>query len=661
MTYWMTHHRRCVLMLAALTFVSTAHAVTPTAGLQEAVRAATFEVVLRKADADPLTYEKPLPLELIPYAIRSDRYWSIGSAFAIGPNTFVSAGHVLASAVGSQFGVPALRDSAGHVYPVQQVIKFSAPEDFIVFSVAVAPDAVPLATTSDHKLDETVFAAGNALGEGVVIRDGLLTSETPEDQDGRWKWLRFSAAASPGNSGGPLLNDAGKVIGVVSAKSPNENLNYALPISRVLNGSSAQAEFDQRYSIKLPNARAAQVATLKTQFTLPKSFADFAHSYHDVILQSTRDQLQRLQIAQADQLFPKGNSAKLLASVYAAPLPAFVQQDKTDAWDIVSPDNVVDQDLPNRGLVSVGSSLGLSVFRLRRPGAASDAKFYETPDQFMDLLLKGLKLTRAIGDQAIRITSLGHAQRQSILTDRFGRRWQVSYWPLGYSDAYLMSYALPVPEGYVGMLQLVASSMSDVTDEYMKLLANSVYVDYSGTLAQWKAYLGRRDLRPDVFEHVRLELDAQAVRYESPRLTLSLPKDVVNVSADSEVVLDMAYMLAGDKLTWDVGAFCLYKDQDRHTYVGLERHVKPADDSSKDLNEVWKRMSGRGSGFNGVAGHDDQFKNFWIHEAVGASADIDPATSVLYDVSYGTDASPFPRDMEEDERRLVQATHILEH
>ena len=81
---------------------------------------------------------------------------------------------------------------------------------------------------------------GNALGEGIVIRDGLFTSETPEAQDGRWKWIRFSAAASPGNSGGPLCDASGRVIGIVIGKSPNENLNYSLPISLVLDAEESK-------------------------------------------------------------------------------------------------------------------------------------------------------------------------------------------------------------------------------------------------------------------------------------------------------------------------------------------------------------------------------------------------------------------------------------
>ena len=133
---------------AGLFVLHFTYAATPPPEVQKAVRAATFEVVLRKADSDSLSYEKPLPLDLIPYVIRNDHFWSIGTAFAIGPNTYVSAAHVLLSAVGSQFGAPALRDSAGHVYPVNQVLKFSAHEDFIVFSISGAPDAVALAAAA---------------------------------------------------------------------------------------------------------------------------------------------------------------------------------------------------------------------------------------------------------------------------------------------------------------------------------------------------------------------------------------------------------------------------------------------------------------------------------------------------------------------------------
>src|SRR5262245_40879894 len=72
------------------------------------VRASTFEVVMRKPETDSLTYERPLPLDLLPYSQRSDKYISIGTAFAIGENRFVTASHVLQFGYVSQYGEPAL-------------------------------------------------------------------------------------------------------------------------------------------------------------------------------------------------------------------------------------------------------------------------------------------------------------------------------------------------------------------------------------------------------------------------------------------------------------------------------------------------------------------------------------------------------------------------
>jgi serine protease Do len=158
------------LLLAIVLLTAAAQAPALTTEMQKAVRAGTFEVVLRKNESDALKYEKPLPLELIPFVIRSDAYWSVGIAFALSSDTYVSAAHVFATVVNSQFGAPALRDSAGHVYPVDRILKWSSDEDYVVFSISGAPPAQPLPASTERKIDDAVFAVGNALGEGIVMR-----------------------------------------------------------------------------------------------------------------------------------------------------------------------------------------------------------------------------------------------------------------------------------------------------------------------------------------------------------------------------------------------------------------------------------------------------------------------------------------------------------
>ncbi len=326
----------CTLLAAfalAATATPTARAAALTAELQKQVRAATFEVVIRKPTKDLVTYEKPLPLELIPFTERNDAYWPVGTAFAIGPNTFVTAAHVLVAGVGSQFGVPGIRDPDGKVYTVDRVQKFALHEDFVVFTVSGTPTVTPFAVSTAVAIDDAVFAVGNALGEGVVIRDGLLTSLTPEAQDGKWKWLRFSAAASPGNSGGPLLDAQGRVVGVVTAKSPNENLNYALPIEQVMKGSDTAAVFDKRESFGIGKIlQGTVVGEFQDSFPLPLPYADFARDFRAALLKYMRSAQAKLVAAEADNLFPH-SAAKLLATVYESPEPTLVTQDEDRSWD----------------------------------------------------------------------------------------------------------------------------------------------------------------------------------------------------------------------------------------------------------------------------------------------------------------------------------------
>lgn len=266
-------------ILFCLGFVEAAAA--PAATLDPVVlpriQSATFEVVQAKPTTDPLIYEKPLPLDLLPYQERTDKYYSIGTAFAIGHNRYVTAAHVLLLAgVDSLWGPLALRDGKGQVYAIDKIEKFGLRRDFVVSSLATQPGEAALDIDGNPAFNEVVYAVGNALGTGVVIRDGLYTSDTPEQQKGAWKWMRFSAAASLGNSGRPLLGKGGKIVGVVMAKSANENLNYALPIREVLDAPENMATLDERtyYGLDVLGG-AVQNDVLQAKFTLPLSLADF--------------------------------------------------------------------------------------------------------------------------------------------------------------------------------------------------------------------------------------------------------------------------------------------------------------------------------------------------------------------------------------------------
>ena len=104
--------------------------------LRKLVSDAVFEVVLEKAGNDPVTYEKPLNWETVPYAIRSDKYYSIGTAFAVSNTELATAFHVINLGNDSKvYTKYYIRDAAGSVFEIDQVVAGSSERDFLIFTV----------------------------------------------------------------------------------------------------------------------------------------------------------------------------------------------------------------------------------------------------------------------------------------------------------------------------------------------------------------------------------------------------------------------------------------------------------------------------------------------------------------------------------------------
>lgn len=657
--------RSCAMACIALLSTS-ANAASLTTDLQKSVRSATFEVVTPKPQKDSLQYEKPLPLELIPFTERNDKYWSIGTAFAIDNDTFISAAHVFLDSIGSRLGTPALRDSAGNVYPVDRIVKFSLHQDFIVFTLKTRPTLVALAVNREPKIDDTVFAVGNALGEGIVIRDGLFTSETAEAQDGRWKWIRFSAAASPGNSGGPLLDAQGRVIGIVIGKSDNENLNYAFPIARMMDAPDKRATIDTRWLQRMPYMTAATTVTWKQEFDLPKSYVDFSKAYLAALDVASSSARKTFFDSNTSAMFPNGvGAAKLLAVVHDAPFPRLVAQRKDDSWHLQEAEAIETTDLGNEGFVKVGRAAGVGLLQVRLPGDSIDAKFYREPTPVIDLALKAMHITRAVGADEIRVTSMGPVLTDSIWQDTYGRRWQVRRWALDFMNADLLAIMLPVPNGYIALVDTTTTGNDANNLAQLKLLANQTYVSYSGSIQQWRTFVAQKDLRPTVFDNIKLEYAAtRGLSYESKRVSLAIPASALAMGEHSRLALRMTFLLDKGMVVWDVGGIGISEDAQENNFVMATRQSKPTVGTDKEIEQRWDRLRTRRAPFNNLPMPDPDRKSFWIATAIGVQRgttnEPDANAAVLYEVTYSTEADLLPRDLEERHRLVLRGTRVLE-
>ncbi len=588
---------RC-LMTACLAWIAigTARAdSTLNPALLPEIQSATFEVVAAKP-RDTLTYEKPLPMDLLPYQERTDKYYSTGTAFAIGPNRYVTAAHVFMIGYQSLWGPPALRDASGKVYAIDKIEKFALRRDFVVFSLKDPPRVTPLGIDTSPALNQVVYSVGNALGTGVVIRNGLYTSNTPEDQDGQWKWIRFSAAASPGNSGGPLLDQNGKVIGVVLMKSPNENLNYALPMSDVLDAPGDLARFNKRMAYQFDAFDSTLSGTFKGDFKLPLSAADFFASYAKAFHPWLDSQLKALLDQQSANLFPNGNGAHQL--LYSGPsmddFPHLLTRNSDGVW-VSSGRATIKITLPANGYVAGGVVGGNILFHMRKPDNIPAAAFHHDPKGVMDMLLKTGFLKRPIGPEKILVTSLGQPDTTGTWSDRWGRRWQTWTWAVPYADGYISLFALPTPDGYAIMMRISPATAKHDTTINMQALTDFVSLPYDGTLAQWKDFLADPKLLPDAFKGIHIDFDyGKDFRYDSSRLAFSFTPGLQKIDASSMLTLGFTFFPDADgKVVWDVGQVWLAENNHDHHWISLLRTQAPPADLDDSYQSFWKKIVGR--------------------------------------------------------------------
>ena len=133
----------------------------------------------------------------------------------------------------------------GTVYDDVKVVERDPANDIAYLKIEGATDLTP-ATLGNSKtlhVGQQVMAIGNALGQyqntvTVGVISGLGRTVTASDGAGQSETLtdliQTDAAINSGNSGGPLVNAAGEVIGVNTATSTAaENMGFAIPISSV--------------------------------------------------------------------------------------------------------------------------------------------------------------------------------------------------------------------------------------------------------------------------------------------------------------------------------------------------------------------------------------------------------------------------------------------
>jgi Flp pilus assembly protein TadD len=173
---------------------------------------------------------KPAVVAVITYDAKNEMQMT-GSGFFIRPGQVLTNLHVIEGA--HHVEVRTL-DGKGRTYPADGVLGVDDEGDLAVLGVNVPSErahslevAVGLPEEGEH-----VFVIGNPLRLEGSISDGIVSAVREVPSLGQI--IQITAPISHGNSGSPLFNMKGEVIGIITMKVTNgQNINLALGSSRL--------------------------------------------------------------------------------------------------------------------------------------------------------------------------------------------------------------------------------------------------------------------------------------------------------------------------------------------------------------------------------------------------------------------------------------------
>jgi serine protease Do len=425
---------------------------------ERSIRAATFEFVAPGNGADSESL--------------------VGTAFAIGPNEFVTAAHLLDATVGSHFGHPVLVDAHHVGYRIADVLQFSEQEDYAVFSLERPPAITPLPTLGKEETPYDLYFAGWHSSQKIVFEHATLAATTPDEVSKESDWLRFSGQVWNSAGGGPLLDNSGHVVGIVQASARDAGANYAAPIGILSGGAPHQARIHSTEMLRSLMPAVWSNEPLKGEIPLPMPFDQFAHELQQLRLAYfDRMITPLLEATRRDFVLIGAGAAEVCSLLNGQPCQC---KRRGNISGVLVLDNSLTSDMLLR--ITKGEEVshtiaiaGILVLRTRDIGVQQPPGHDLPIDSslHLSLALKAQPPSEQRLEAGPRIPFRAGLE-QEVYTDFHERTWYLRTWPLGHRDLMMVSLARRLPDGYVVLTRTVPTALRSAAALQVKFVANLV-------------------------------------------------------------------------------------------------------------------------------------------------------------------------------------------
>lgn len=586
----------CLFFIATIfaTFQNLESSTSLPNEIKEIVRDTCFEVVVNKPPRDTLTYEKDLPWHLVPYNVRTDKFYSIGTAFSISETDLLTAFHVIDlknnSLVFTDFYI---RDAKGNVYEVDNVRAFDSHRDFIRFTVKGRKFDKFLKLQSKYEANEPVHAVGNAYGEGIVIRQGELLGTFPETEDGKFVLLKSSSDVNFGNSGGPLINQKGEVIGLVIQRK--DNIAYSLPSSEILKvGNRGHFHLRMIFGFNLLPERNI-VKDFDDEVALPAHYKAVKKQYKSRFYSFYVSNMRDLMKKEGGPMFPDGEASLLpLFDFTDSYQPQVHYLNKANGKWTISGMEYQQTKIRENGVIRLAVPFDKMIFiDITRPDSIRMKDMLDSPRLSMKLLFEGMSITRDFGNMKIRILSMGDPLSVETHTDKYNRKWRISSWLMEYSDEAFITCETPTPEGMAILGFTCQSSDIELWKFDALNIIDHVHLSYYGSAKKWSEFLQGNPLLPKALENVKLRYSKNdRLEFKSGSFDLVLKNDVLPITDDLRLGINFGFTKEGNEVRWNIRRLLLSEYQ-KDNYFALVNWNSPDRRLPNDALAFWDGMASK--------------------------------------------------------------------
>lgn len=125
-----------------------------------------------------------------------------------------------------------IKTQDGITYTAENILGVDKDRDLVIIETDCQNEYFIELETNKIKTGEKVYTLGSSLGLTGTFSEGIISAASREFEG--LEFIQTTAPISSGNSGGPLVNEYGKVIGITTgAFTEGQNLNLAIPASAI--------------------------------------------------------------------------------------------------------------------------------------------------------------------------------------------------------------------------------------------------------------------------------------------------------------------------------------------------------------------------------------------------------------------------------------------